>query len=67
MGTRNRFGRYYDERVSRGMRHNRALRAVARKRLGVMYAIMRDRVPHEEPSPDTNVESSRRQDPKKSV
>lgn len=67
VGTRNRFGRYYDECVSRGMRHNRALKAVARKRLGVIYAIMRDRVPYEEPSPDTNVENSRRQDPKKSV
>lgn len=67
VGTRNRFGRYYDECVSRGMRHNRALKAVARKRLGVIYAIMRDRVPYEEPSPDTNAENSRRQDPKKSV
>ena len=67
VGTRNRFGRYYDECVSRGMRHNRAPRAVARKRPGVTYAIMRDRVPYEEPSPDTNVENSRRQDPKKSV
>ena len=67
VGTRDRFGRHYDECVSRGMRHNRAPRAVARKRPGVMYAIMRDRVPHEEPSPDTNVENPRRQDPKKSV
>lgn len=66
-GTRSRFGRYYDECVSRGMRHNRAPEAVARKRLGAIYAIMRDRVPYEEPPPDTNVENSRRQDPKKSV
>ena len=49
VGTRNRFGRYYEECRSRGMRHNRALKAVARKRLGVIYAIMRDRVPYEEP------------------
>lgn len=67
VGTRSRFGRHYDECVSRGMRHNRAPRAVARKRLGVTCAIMRDRVPYEEPPPDTNVENSRRQDPKKSV
>ena len=49
VGTKNRFGRYYEECRSRGMRHNRALKAVARKRLGVIYAIMRDRVPYEEP------------------
>ena len=28
------------------MRHNKALKAVARKRLKVIYAIMRDRVPY---------------------
>ncbi len=49
MGTRNRFGRYYDECRSRGMAHNKALKAVARKRLGVIYAIMRDKVPYAEP------------------
>ncbi|MBP3885092.1 MAG: IS110 family transposase, partial [Olsenella sp.] len=49
VGTKNRFGRYYEECRNRGMRHNKALKAVARKRLGVIYAIMRDRVPYEEP------------------
>ena len=58
VGTRNRFGRYYDACRSRGMRHNRALKAVARKRLGVIYAIMRDRVPYEEPSLPEIVENS---------
>lgn len=33
IGTQNRFGRYYDECRARGMRHNKALKAVARKRL----------------------------------
>jgi transposase len=56
VGTKNRFGRYYDECASRGMRHNRALKAVARKRLGVIYAIMRDRVPYEEPPSGAGVE-----------
>lgn len=46
IGTKNEFGRYYDERRGRGMRHNKALKAVARKRLEVIYAIMRDRVPY---------------------
>ena len=40
------FGRYYEECRGRGMRHNKALKAVARKRLKVIYAIMRDRVPY---------------------
>lgn len=45
-GTDNRFGRYFDECLARGMRHNKALKAVARKRLKVIFAIMRDRVPY---------------------
>lgn len=52
VGTGNRFGRYYDECRSRGMAHNKALKAVARKRLGVVYAIMRDKVPYAEPDAD---------------
>ena len=56
VGTKNRFGRYYDECASGGMRHNRALKAVARKRLGVIYAVMRDRVPYEEPPSGADVE-----------
>ena len=47
VGTGNRFGRRYDERGARGMRHNKALKAVARKRMKVVYAIMRDAVPYE--------------------
>lgn len=58
VGTKNRFGRYYDRCIDRGMRHNKALKAVARKRLRVIYAIMRDRAPYVEPSADKNVEKS---------
>ncbi|MBQ9006649.1 MAG: hypothetical protein IJ092_09790 [Atopobiaceae bacterium] len=57
VGTRNRFGRYYEQCRARGMRHNKALKAVARKRLGVIYAIMRDRVPYEEPAVSHVVEN----------
>ena len=62
VGTRNRFGRYYEECRARGMGHGRALRAVARKRLRVIFAIMRDRVPYEEPAAD--VENSRPDPPR---
>lgn len=49
-GTRNRFGGVYcDEYRSRDVRHNRALKAVPRNRPGAICAIMRDRVPYEEP------------------
>lgn len=48
MGTKGRFGRYYAECRARGMRHNKALKAVARKRLKVIFAVMRDRVPYRE-------------------
>ena len=57
MGTKRCFGRYYDACVARGMRHNKALKAVARKRLRVIYAVMRDRVPYVEP-PANVVEKS---------
>lgn len=68
VGTRNRFGRYYDECRARGMAHNKALKAVARKRLGVICAIMRDKVPYAEPDaecskPDAHEEGV----PKKNV
>ena len=46
IGTKNELGGYYDECRGRVMRHNKALKAVARKRLKVIYAIMRDRVPY---------------------
>ena len=45
IGADNRFGRYYNSCRPRGMRRNKALKAVARKRLKVIYAIMRDAVP----------------------
>ena len=48
VGTENRFGRYYDACRARGMRHNKALKAVARKRLKVIYSIMKEPRPYEE-------------------
>ena len=63
-GTGNGFGRYYEQCRARGMRHNKALKAVARKRLGVIYAIMRDRVPYVEPaSPVENSGQARPAEP----
>ena len=45
--SQNRFGEYYRMlRDVRHMPHGKALKAVARKRLKVIYAIMRDRVPY---------------------
>ena len=58
VGTKNRFGRYYDACIGRGMRHNKALKAVATKRLRVIYAIKRARVPYAEPSAAPDVEQS---------
>lgn len=49
------------------MRHNKALKAVARERLGVIHAIMRDRVPYEEPPSPADVENSRHDPSKKSA
>lgn len=49
ISTKNRFGRYYDECRARKMRRNAALKAVARKRLRVIYSIMRDPRPYKEP------------------
>ena len=43
---RNRWGDYYARCRERGMPHGKALKAVARKRLKVIYAIMRDKVPY---------------------
>ena len=50
VGTKNRFGRYYDQCRGRNMRHNMALKAVARKRLRVIYAIMKNPRPYSEPA-----------------
>ena len=44
--SRNRWGEYYARCRDRGMPHGKALKAVARKRLKVIYAIMRDEVPY---------------------
>ena len=44
--SKGRFGDYYRSCRERGMRHGEALKAVARKRLKVIYAIMRDKVPY---------------------
>lgn len=46
MRTEGRFSEYYNQCRDRGMHHNQALKAVARKRLKVIFAIMRDRVPY---------------------
>ena len=43
----NEFGRYYRACRARGMRHTAALKAAARKRLKVIYAVMRDVRPYE--------------------
>ena len=44
--SNNRFGDYYRRCRDRGMCHGEALKAVARKRMKVVYAIMRDKVPY---------------------
>lgn len=43
-----RYGEYYRACRARRMGHGRALKAVARKRLRAIYAVMRDRVPYRE-------------------
>jgi transposase len=57
VGTKRCFGKHYDACVARGMRHSKALKALARKRLRVIYAMMRDGVPYVEP-PAEDVEKS---------
>ena len=44
--SRNRWDEYYARCRDRGMPHGKALKAVARKRLKVIYAIMRDKAPY---------------------
>ena len=44
--SRNRWGEHYARCRGRGMPHGKALKAVARKRLKVIYAIMRGKVPY---------------------
>ena len=41
------FREYYERCRGRGMSYKAALKAVARKRLKVIYAVMRDRVPYD--------------------
>ena len=44
--SKGRYGDYYRRCRDRGMCHGEALKAVARKRMKVIYAIMRDKVPY---------------------
>lgn len=44
--SRNRWGEYYARCRDRGIPHGKALKAVARKRLEVIYAIMGGKVPY---------------------
>ena len=44
--SRNRWGEYFARCRDRGMPHGKALKAVARKRLKAIYAVMRDKVPY---------------------
>ena len=44
--TDGRWGEYYARCRDRGMPHGKALKSVARKRLKVIYAVMRDKVPY---------------------
>ena len=44
--TNGRWGEYYARRRARDMPHGKALKAVARKRLKVIYTVMRDKVPY---------------------
>ena len=48
VGADNRHGRHHNACRARGTRRNKALEAVAGKRLTVIYAVMRDRVPYRE-------------------
>ena len=43
-----RYGLYKDACRARGMRHSKALKTVARKRLKDIYTVMRDRAPFRE-------------------
>ena len=44
--TDGRWGEYYARCRERGMPHGKALKAVARKRLKLIYAVMRDKAPY---------------------
>lgn len=47
-GTGNRLGRHCEGCRARGMRHDKALKAAARKRTRAIYPMMRDPRPYEE-------------------
>lgn len=46
IGKSGYYSEYYEKCRARGMRHNQALKATARKRLKVIYAVMRDARPY---------------------
>lgn len=42
---------YYDRKRAQGKRHNAALICLARRRVDVLYAMLRDRTPYQPPTP----------------
>ena len=42
---------YYDRKRAQGKRHNAALICLARRRIDVLYAMLRDRKPYQQPAP----------------
>jgi hypothetical protein len=42
---------YYDRKRAQGKRHNAALICLARRRVDVIYAMLRDRKPYQLPAP----------------
>ncbi len=42
---------YYDRKRAQGKRHNAALICLARRRVDVIYAMLRDRTPYKQPAP----------------
>ena len=43
---------YYDRKRAQGKRHNAALICLARRRIDVLYAMLRDRKPYQQPDAD---------------
>lgn len=43
---------YYDRKRAQGKRHNAALICLARRRVDVIYAMLRDRKPYQAPAAD---------------
>lgn len=44
---------YYDRKKAEGKRHNQALIALARRRIDVLYAMIRDQIPYQSPTTQT--------------